>query len=390
MGKKQVAYAVDMGIVKGYPNNILAPNDPLNGKMYCTLILRELGYAVDGPAYHDAPWTLTGIGGLTSAEADRLGEKDLLRDDLVGLSIGALSTVGIDGQRLVDRLIKKGQIDEDAALSLGFVFPTPTPTPAPTATPTPTPTSTPTPTPTVSPDDDDDDNIVGTGVTSSLEYEQGSLGAKEVYRLTVGEAAASGNLLFTMFNESDYQTISHSFFVNPGNAQTVANAVYSSLSDAIIQGNINLGCFGISHENDSVEIIFTADEEDADKNVDIELKEDISDPQVEFFEDAVGEKVTPGMPHVWERVALIIETWAARSGTLELHINGAALDIPVAAGETANAIAERIYNLVRTAINDNPDFSFMEDSYEVDTDGTMIIFTATSPGDMPDLNISLE
>lgn len=109
-----------MGIVKGYPNNILAPNDPLNGKMYCTLILRELGYAVDGPAYHDAPWTLTGIGGLTSAEADRLGEKDLLRDDLVGMSIGALSAVGIDGQRLVDRLIKEGQIDEDAALSLGF------------------------------------------------------------------------------------------------------------------------------------------------------------------------------------------------------------------------------------------------------------------------------
>lgn len=374
--KKQVAYAIDKGFVKGTPNKTFEPSASLNGKAYCSLILRELGHDVDAESYNVAPQKLSEIGGLTSAEAVRLGEKNLIRDDLVGISFGALNAVGIDSQRVVDKLIKMGQIDEDTALSVGLVVSLPVPIPSASTR--------------KDRNDDDDDNIVGTGVTSSLEYEQGSLGEKEVYRLSVGEATYSGNLLFTMSIESYYPMISYSFFVDFGNAQTVANAVYSNLNDAINLGYIDLGCFDIFHENDSVDIYFTAIEEAEDINVDIELKEDTSTPQDEFFEDAVGEKVTPGMPHVRERAELEIETGAVRSGTLQLQINGAALDIPATARETADVIAERIYELLLTAINDNPDFSFFVDSYEISIDSTMIIFNATNPGNVVDLVISLE
>ncbi len=88
--KKHAAYSVRYKLVAGLPDGTFAPNKALSGKEYCTMLLRALGYTVDAEGFAGACFQLSALGGITFAEATKFNEKDLIRDDFVGISFGVL------------------------------------------------------------------------------------------------------------------------------------------------------------------------------------------------------------------------------------------------------------------------------------------------------------
>lgn len=118
--KKQVAYAVDKGIVKGYPGSTLSPQGSLVGKAYCSMILRQLGYD-DSFEYDEAAAALAAVGGLTAPQAAFFSEKHLIKDDLVGISYGTLSAVDANGTRVIDKLVQGGVVDKNKAIAVGLI-----------------------------------------------------------------------------------------------------------------------------------------------------------------------------------------------------------------------------------------------------------------------------
>lgn len=120
--KNQVAYAVSKGLVVGTTATTFAPKASLNGKAYCTLILRQLGYKVEaGASYDAAPTTLSEKGGLTAAEATKFtGKTALIKDDLVGISFGALSAKDSEGKVLFVKLIDAKVITAETAAKAGL------------------------------------------------------------------------------------------------------------------------------------------------------------------------------------------------------------------------------------------------------------------------------
>jgi len=113
--RRQVAYAVDKGIVKGYEeDSTFRPSAALNGKAYSSLVLQQLGYDGDFD-YHTAATKLSDIGGLTAAEATLFNsDAQLKKDALVGISFGALQAkYKADGVKLVKALLNNGIITVD-------------------------------------------------------------------------------------------------------------------------------------------------------------------------------------------------------------------------------------------------------------------------------------
>ncbi len=88
--RKHAAYSVRYKLVAGLPDGTFAPNKALSGKEYCTMLLRALGYTVDAAGYPEACFQLSALGGITFAEATKFNEKNLIRDDFVGISFGVL------------------------------------------------------------------------------------------------------------------------------------------------------------------------------------------------------------------------------------------------------------------------------------------------------------
>lgn len=115
--KNQVAYGVKNGLIVGTTATTFGPKASLDSKAYCTLILRQLGYTVEaGEQYNAAAATLQEKGGLTEAEAAIYANKSpLIKDDLVGISYGALKAVDKDGKVLFVKLIDAGVITAEAA-----------------------------------------------------------------------------------------------------------------------------------------------------------------------------------------------------------------------------------------------------------------------------------
>lgn len=116
--KKAVAYAVKKGLVQGYPDGTFGPRAAMKAEAYCTLILRQLGYT---PDYDNAPLELADKGILSPEEAAKFVDKDLIKDDLVGLSFSILSAADKSGMKLIELLIEKKVVDEAAALDSGLV-----------------------------------------------------------------------------------------------------------------------------------------------------------------------------------------------------------------------------------------------------------------------------
>lgn len=122
--KKQVAYAVDKGFVKGYSeNSTFRPSIALNGKAYCSLILQQLGY--DGDFQYDkAASKLSEIGGLTSMQGNMFSsDAKLIKDSLVGISYGALQAkYKSNGEELVKKLVEKGVVSAQKVKEAGLDY----------------------------------------------------------------------------------------------------------------------------------------------------------------------------------------------------------------------------------------------------------------------------
>lgn len=116
--KKTVAYAVKNGLVVGTTETTFGAASPLNGKAYATLILRQLGYTVDEAGYAVALSTLVEKGGVTAAQAAAF-DKDLIKDDVVGITFGTLNAVDSTGKKVIDNLIAEGVVTEAAAIAAG-------------------------------------------------------------------------------------------------------------------------------------------------------------------------------------------------------------------------------------------------------------------------------
>ncbi len=122
--KRQVAYAVDKGFVKGYAeDSTFRPAAGLNGKAYSSLLLQQLGYDGDFD-YHTAATKLSEIGGLTAAEATLFNsDAQIKKDSLVGISFGALQAkYKADGVKLVKALLKSENITVEQLKDAGVKY----------------------------------------------------------------------------------------------------------------------------------------------------------------------------------------------------------------------------------------------------------------------------
>lgn len=117
--KKQVAYAVKKGLVSGLPEGTFAPKANMVGKAYCTLILRQLGFT---PNYDQAPNELVDAGGLTATQARDFSHKPLKKDDLVGISYGALSAIDKNGKSVISNLIENNVVDVRTVMDSGLTI----------------------------------------------------------------------------------------------------------------------------------------------------------------------------------------------------------------------------------------------------------------------------
>lgn len=120
--KNAVAYAIKNGLVKG-DGKLVDPKGKMEGKMLATILLRNLGYADTEFTYDTAAADLAAKGGLTTAEATKFNNKELIRDDLVGMAYGALNAKYKAGQTVIAKLIADKVITEDAAIKAGVIKP---------------------------------------------------------------------------------------------------------------------------------------------------------------------------------------------------------------------------------------------------------------------------
>jgi hypothetical protein len=118
--KNAVAYAVKNSLVVGYPDGTFGPKASLNGKSYATMILRQLGFT---PDYNNAPAELADKGGLTTDEARKFASKELIKDDLVGISFGVLSATDKDGKKVIENLVENKIVDGTIILDSGAIAP---------------------------------------------------------------------------------------------------------------------------------------------------------------------------------------------------------------------------------------------------------------------------
>lgn len=116
--KKTVAYAVKNGLLQGNTASTIGPKAVLSGKAYCTLVLRQLGYS---PDYDNAPEELADKGGLTKAEAMKFTNKELIKDDLAGISFKVLSVPDSNGKKVIDSLIDAGAVSRDKAVKADLI-----------------------------------------------------------------------------------------------------------------------------------------------------------------------------------------------------------------------------------------------------------------------------
>jgi hypothetical protein len=117
--KKSVAYAVKSGVVTGTSATSLSPKAAYTGNMFATLILREAGYTVAD--FTTGTAQLADKGGLTAAEATKFAGKELIKDDLVGISFGALRAEDTKGKTVIANLVDAGVVDKAAAVGAGLM-----------------------------------------------------------------------------------------------------------------------------------------------------------------------------------------------------------------------------------------------------------------------------
>jgi hypothetical protein len=117
---KYIAYAVKAGMIQGDTPTTISPKKPIDGKSYSTMILRNLGYSIDGLGWSVALNILSEKGGLTTEESLNFNKPSLIRDDIVGISFGSLNAVSPSGETLLSILIDKGVVKLEKAMKFGL------------------------------------------------------------------------------------------------------------------------------------------------------------------------------------------------------------------------------------------------------------------------------
>jgi hypothetical protein len=109
-----VAYAFAMGYTNGVSPTSFDPSFPLTAAHYLTFVLRAFGYDdAAGDFAWGTAWELTDELGITQGQFNAQNSS-LNRGELAIVSLSALLAEGPDGTTLLDTLIAKGAIDEDA------------------------------------------------------------------------------------------------------------------------------------------------------------------------------------------------------------------------------------------------------------------------------------
>lgn len=119
--KKYIAYAVKTNMIQGDTATTISPKNPIDGRSFCTMILRNLGYPVDGKGWSIALTTLADKGGITTAEALKFNKSCLTKDDIVGISYGSLAAISPSAETLASILADKKVIKLDKLIELDLI-----------------------------------------------------------------------------------------------------------------------------------------------------------------------------------------------------------------------------------------------------------------------------
>lgn len=118
---KYIAYAVKTNMVTGDTDTTISPKKPMDGKSFATLILRNLGYTVDGAGWRIALFTLADIGGMPASEAVEFNKPSLVKDDFVGIAYGALTARNINSTALIELLVSDNVVQKQEAVKAGLM-----------------------------------------------------------------------------------------------------------------------------------------------------------------------------------------------------------------------------------------------------------------------------
>ena len=77
--KKQIAYAINKGIIQGYPDNSFKPCADVDSNMYCAMILKKLGYKIK---YEEALEEF-----LNNVEVPEYAKKEFLKDEPINMNV---------------------------------------------------------------------------------------------------------------------------------------------------------------------------------------------------------------------------------------------------------------------------------------------------------------
>jgi len=110
--RKQVAYATNIGIIKGFTDGKFYPSENVTGKQYASLLLQEIGFTnID---YEGALEKLVSLN-VISVEQMITFDKNLLRDDVVYITYKILNVRINNGKSLIENLIDKGSVNKKLA-----------------------------------------------------------------------------------------------------------------------------------------------------------------------------------------------------------------------------------------------------------------------------------
>jgi len=120
--RNQVAYAASIGVIKGIESEnglIFNPQGALKGNDCASLLLQQLG--VKDFEYFGALEKLASLGAISVAQMISFDKAQMIRDDVVGMSYGALTAVAANGKTVIANLIEKGLADRAIAEKYGLV-----------------------------------------------------------------------------------------------------------------------------------------------------------------------------------------------------------------------------------------------------------------------------
>lgn len=118
--KKIIAFAIKNNYISGVSNKILSPQMNMDGKTFCTIALRMMGYSVNVTDYDIAAAILSEKGGLTVRQAVKFNYKPLINDDAYGILYSIFNAKTPDGKTLIKYFSEKGLISIENAQSYGF------------------------------------------------------------------------------------------------------------------------------------------------------------------------------------------------------------------------------------------------------------------------------